>query len=118
MSGVGIQGVGGYCRRGGRERAVHGRDCAERADVFFESNSAHPQRRIASVHRLLRNGDLYLRYGSATFAGTVDLKAKSSTSTDLQDPVKDGGMPWYGDKDGADTMVVERGCMDLAGRRH
>ena len=80
-----------------------------RADVFYVSHPGHPHRPIDSVHRVRKTGDLYLTYKDAAFSGTVDLNARSFSASGLHDAVPRlaDQLPWVGEKDGADNMIVE-----------
>ncbi|KAH9944689.1 hypothetical protein B0H21DRAFT_746050 [Amylocystis lapponica] len=83
---------------------------AGRSDVFYENDKGHPHRRITSAHRSSRNGDVYLYYAQAEFSGLVDLSAKSYSAKNLQGGIRPGGpLPWVGDKDGEDRVVVNSG---------
>ncbi|KZT68256.1 hypothetical protein DAEQUDRAFT_671749 [Daedalea quercina L-15889] len=80
-----------------------------RADVFYASHPGHPHRPIDSVHRVPGTGDLYLTYKDSAFSGTVDLNARSFSASGLHDaiPRLADQLPWVGEKDGADKMIVE-----------
>jgi len=81
-----------------------------RADIFYASHPGHPHRPIDSTHRVQGTGDLYLTYKDAAFSGTVDLTTRSFTASGpLHDaiPRVANQLPWVGEKDGADRMVVE-----------
>ncbi|KAH9944708.1 hypothetical protein B0H21DRAFT_746131 [Amylocystis lapponica] len=83
---------------------------AGRSDVFYENDKGHPHRRITSAHRSSRNGDVYLYYAQAEFSGLVDLSAKSYSAKNLQGGIRPGGpLPWVGDKEGEDRVVVNSG---------
>ncbi|CCM05009.1 uncharacterized protein FIBRA_07208 [Fibroporia radiculosa] len=80
-----------------------------RTDVFYINDPGFPHRPINSMHRTTRSGDVYLTYKQAEFRGTVDLQAKSYSATGLQNSVRKSGsgeLPWVGDKDGGDNMVI------------
>lgn len=80
-----------------------------RADVFYVSHPGHPHRPIDSAHRVQRAGDLYLTYKDAAFSGTVDLNTRSFSASGLHDAVPRvvDQLPWVGEKDGVDKMVVD-----------
>ncbi|KAH9914027.1 uncharacterized protein B0H18DRAFT_1087931 [Fomitopsis serialis] len=81
-----------------------------RTDVFYVSHPGHPHRPIDSTHRVQGTGDLYLTYKDAAFSGTVDLATRSFTASGpLHDAIPRiaDQLPWVGEKDGADKMVVE-----------
>lgn len=80
-----------------------------RADVFYASHPGHPHRPIDSVHRVSNTGDLYLTYKDAAFSGTVNLTARSFSASGLHDAVPRlaDQLPWVGEKDGVDKIVVD-----------
>ncbi|KAI1791307.1 hypothetical protein LXA43DRAFT_1012096 [Ganoderma leucocontextum] len=82
---------------------------AGRADVFFVNHPGLPHRPIDSTHHCSMNGKgTYLTYTEAEFNGTVDLTAKSFSAKGLQNAFKqDGGMPYFGSREGGDKMLVK-----------
>ncbi|KAH9910631.1 uncharacterized protein B0H18DRAFT_1177025 [Fomitopsis serialis] len=80
------------------------------ADAHLTTHPGHPHRPIDSTHRVQGTGDLYLTYKDAAFSGTVDLATRSFTASGpLHDAIPRiaDQLPWVGEKDGADKMVVE-----------
>jgi hypothetical protein len=87
-----------------------------RTDFFYENDHAYPHRPIVSSHTSARKGDLYLTYKNAEYSGSIDLKAQSYTAHGMQGSavshpgqVGEGAkaLPWVGDKDGGDKLVIK-----------
>jgi hypothetical protein len=80
-----------------------------RTDVFYESDAGAVHRPITSTHKSAKTGDVYLTYKDAGFNGRLDVKAKSYTASGVHDMFNrtSTALPWVGDKDGGDMLVVE-----------
>lgn len=95
---------------------------AGRSDIFFESDKSSPHRPIRAAHRSSRNGDIYLHYNDAGYNGQVKFDAHAYTTKGLSgsfgrvdDPNGKHELPYVGNPDGGDTMVVSspRGWVGL-----
>ncbi|KAI0644460.1 hypothetical protein C8Q79DRAFT_971911 [Trametes meyenii] len=81
---------------------------AGRTDLWWVGHAGLPHRPIDATHHTSMGGKVYLTYGDAAFNGTVDLSAKSFSSTGLQNALKqDGGLPYVGSRAGVDKMLVK-----------
>ena len=90
-----------------------------RSDFTWIGNPGAPHRRIESVHRSSRWGDLYLTYKGAEFNGRVDVAAKAYSASGISgmglSRSNESELPWVGDKEGGDLVKVrsEQGWVGL-----